>query len=350
MKSMLKIHTLTWLFSLLLLNYESTSYLLSNDAEDDELLASNTTFPSIQSVLDFMYVGQLLQVNDSCEKIQSKNTFPDGAECVYFIESEITTRAIIITGNNPNKKPFIAVVFADLNNVEDLIFDPSIVQVPFGPAGDPIIDNVKVRSGYNDLLFYYGFFFDLLDKVKEFHQENLGAPILTSGHGLGGGLSLLMAAGISEYIPDATITNIGTGTAVVGDKGWADYVNNNAKMNVWRYVCNQDIVPRVRLSTSYYHAGHTVQLNRIDVRAFYNHYGDSSLGYAGVPPSWNIRGLINPANGFLYHAPPEYISYLELVSKRGPDIYWPDEFEKCTKKNPCSDDNDEAAFYDAFTF
>jgi len=345
--SMLKLHTLTWLFSLLLLNYESTSYPLSNDAKDDELLASNTTFPSIQSVLDFIYVGALLQVNDSCEKIQSKDTFPDGAECMYFKESDVTTRAIIVTSQ---KSKLIAVVFADFNNLEDIIFDPSVVQVPFGPAGDPILDNVKVRSGYNDLLFYYGLFFDLLDKVKEYHQENPDWGIYTSGHGLGGGLSLLMAAGISNYIPDVSITNIGTGTAVVGDKGWANYMNNNANINVWRYVCNQDIVPRVRLSESYFHVGHTVQLNRIDVRAFYQHYGDSSLGYAGVPPSWNLRGLINPANGFLYHVVAEYISYIELVSKTGPDIYWADEFEKCTKTNPCSDDNDEATFYDEATF
>merc|ERR1719443_87361 len=141
-------------------------------------------------------------------------------------------------------------MFADFYTVKEVIFDKAL-QVPLGPHGDPIIDEtVKVRAGYNDLLFYYGMFFDLMDKVKEYHEDNPDWEIYTSGHGLGGGLSLLMAAGISEYIPDATITNIGTGTPVVGDKGWANYVNNNAKMNVWRYVCNQDIVPRLRLSTS----------------------------------------------------------------------------------------------------
>merc|ERR1711862_944139 len=66
---------------------------------------------------------------------------------------------------------------------------------------------------------------------------------------------------------------------------------------------------------SYYHAGHTVQFTRTDVRAFYNHYGNSTLGYDGVPPSWNIRGLIAPAWGFFYHAASEYISYIEIVSK-----------------------------------
>merc|ERR1711862_1025283 len=68
---------------------------------------------------------------------------------------------------------------------------------------------------------------------------------------------------------------------------------------------------------------------RTDVRAFYNHYGNSTLGYAGVPPSWNIRGLIAPAWGFFYHAASEYISYIEIVSKRSkvdPDLYWVDKY------------------------
>merc|ERR1719203_588595 len=333
---MLKLHTLTWLFSLLLLNYESTSYPLSNDAKDDELLASNTTFPSIQSVLDFIYVGVLLQVNDSCEKIQSKDTFPDGAECMYFKESDVTTRAIIVTSQ---KSKLIAVVFADFNNLEDIIFDPSVVQVPFGPAGDPILDNVKVRSGYNDLLFYYGLFFDLLDKVKEYHQENPDWGIYTSGHGLGGGLSLLMAAGISQYIPDASITSISTGTQAVSSKGFANYMNNNTNINVWRYVLDNDTVPRVRRTDSHFHVGHTFQLNRPNVQVFYQHYGDSSLGYAGVPPSWNLRGLNNPIYGLTDHQNTQYVSYIEHKSIVNPKIYWSDEFVRCNKIT-CPEDCD----------
>merc|ERR1711862_608587 len=55
-----------------------------------------------------------------------------------------------------------------------------------------------------------------------------------------------------------------------------------------------DIIPRVRISDSYFHVGHTIQLNRLNARIFYQHYGDSSLGYAGVPPGWNARGSLNP--------------------------------------------------------
>lgn len=333
----MKIHILTSLFSSLLLNFGSTSYVLSNEAKDNESLISNSTvFPMVQEVLDFMNVATLVKTYDSCEEIESKDIFPDGAECSYYVESEVTTKAIIVT--SPKAK-IISVVFAGPNGIEDAIFLGEITQVPLGPHGNPIIDDVKVHAGCNDLLFYYGLFFDLLDRVKEYHEKNPEWRIYTSGHGLGAGVALLMAAGISQNIPDASITNIGTATPVMGDEAWFNYMNNNTNINVWNYVYDNDIVPRLRIPpNSWFHVGNTFQLNKQNVKIFYLHYGDRSLGYAGVPPSWDLRGLNNPLSA-LEHSPLNYVNYLKNKSMRNPEKYYGDEFVKCTKIT-CPEDYD----------
>jgi hypothetical protein len=70
---------------------------------------------------------------------------------------------------------------------------------------------------------------------------------------------------------------------------------------VWRIVLGWDLVPR--LPELFLHVGHTIQVYRNDgcgsnattnatAKVYYEHYGDTALGLAGVPFSWSAEPYI----------------------------------------------------------
>ena len=96
----------------------------------------------------------------------------------------------------------------------------------------------------------------------------------------------------------------------MGNQAYRTY-QRPRRLSVWRVVLGWDLVPR--LPDFFWHAGHTVQLN-VDndaaesddednsnpnnetavstAIAYYQHYGNETLGYAGVPSGWASRAFI----------------------------------------------------------
>ena len=73
-----------------------------------------------------------------------------------------------------------------------------------------------------------------------------------------------------------------------GNEVWRDFVNSLPNLNFWRYVHEHDPVPRLPLNAmSFYHAGHLIDINENDAKAYYQQTGNDV--YAGVPPSWNCK-------------------------------------------------------------
>merc|ERR1712232_124017 len=75
---------------------------------------------------------------------------------------------------------------------------------------------------------------------------------------------------------------------------------SSIKLGIWRYVLGWDLVPR--LPNFMKHVGHTIQLHKTHARnqtvvAYYKHYGNQTLRYAGVP----FDGMKNHIFGYLVH-------------------------------------------------
>ena len=128
-----------------------------------------------------------------------------------------------------------------------------------------------------------------------------------------------------EMPPHPKITCLNFGEPAVGNRAWRDYIHNAPEMQdlrIWRYVMGWDIVPR--LPSTFSHVGHTVQMDGYDgtpsgkgqdsalismrddyidddgfdpsnstnvftgtVDAYYQHYGNKTLGLAAVPMGWS---------------------------------------------------------------
>lgn len=302
---------------------------ISLDIASDESFSVSTNFPTPEDALEFIHLSYAVQEFQSCEEIEIEPTFPDGAKCEYYQETLLGTEAMIVTSS---VNEYIGVLFGGSDQLRDWLVDVTIEKTLFGPPEHPIENDVRVHLGFNDALFYDGIFYILLQYVRDLHHKYPTRRIFSSGHSLGGALSQLMAAGISHYMPHVFINNPSYGAPRVGGKTWFNYLNDNPKIGNWRYVYDDDIVPRLwaPVGPEYFHVGHTFQLNTRDVKVYYLHYGDDSLNYAGVLESWNLRGLTNVTKGWDDHEKINYIEYFELKSLENPDQFWADGFLNCT--------------------
>ena len=82
-----------------------------------------------------------------------------------------------------------------------------------------------------------------------------------------------------------------------GNDVYKDHVNSLPNLNFWRFVYQQDPVPRLPLSDEgvpiiggFYHAGHLIDISETNAKAYYFQTGGD--GYAGVPDSWDCKLLI----------------------------------------------------------
>ena len=142
------------------------------------------------------------------------------------------------------------------------------------------------------------------DKKNDHRHTASASPlsprIYTTGHSLGGGYSVLMAIGLTQYyenvrrvshhdihhnpphhhtphhyriqsdlpIPEE-MTVINFGCPQIGNTAFRDYIHTNPvfptqRLHIYRYVLGWDIVPR--LPTLLQHVGHTIQLSTVSNR------------------------------------------------------------------------------------
>ena len=179
----------------------------------------------------------------------------------------------------------------------------------FGPDDEPINENVLVHTGFNDVLFSDGQNPEsLYDRVKSTIEEFLKSSsdytnyeVITCGHSLGGAVSVLAAAGLSDswskvdsssILYQRSVTSATFGTPLVGDSSFKSWVEGTRGMNIgiWRHVLLSDVVARIPAeNVGYLHSGHTLWFQDASTggcRTYYGHYGDDTLSYISVPDSY----------------------------------------------------------------
>ena len=179
-----------------------------------------------------------------------------------------------------------------------------------------------MHAGFDNAVFKDGLFLEIqwrFDKVRAKNPSSY--RLMTTGHSLGAAEAVLVAVGLTlqyqgtssfspfrRWIPyfnknKPQVTSINFGCPRTGNSYWKDFINTNPaveKMAIWRVVLGWDLVPR--LPDFFAHVGHTIEVHRNSLseysgdnataEAYYEHYGDSSLGYAGVPFGWFSKPYI----------------------------------------------------------
>ena len=102
--------------------------------------------------------------------------------------------------------------------------------------------------------------------------------------------------------------------------------NLGGDVSLWRIVLGWDLVPR--LPELFHHVGHTIQIwsknhekydkntspsNRVE--AYYHHYGNEELNYAGVPIGWSSKPYVWVPGAINEHFITNYIDHLKELQQ-----------------------------------
>jgi hypothetical protein len=132
--------------------------------------------------------------------------------------------------------------------------------------------------------------------------------------------------------------------------------NKNTRLQVWRVVLGWDLVPR--LPDFFYHGGHTIQISESsssssssqqddddddneqirNVTAYYEHYGNESLGYAGVPVGWSSKPYIWVPGALQAHHIAKYLNVLQNWNTTSTP--WVSDFARLQPRKNDTDDDD----------
>ena len=289
-------------------------------------------FPSLEDSVEMIRLSKLVyhfrHENETyCETYSDDN----GVSCEWYHHSHILGTQVLLV-SNPLRE-YVAIVFAGTDDLRTLLEDLHNTWTVYGDNSTTLGSDVKVHSGFNNAVFKDGMWDMIYTKFKEVRQKYPKARIFTTGHSLGGANSILTATALANQ--GHQVTSISIGTPKTGNQDWRQYFENNQtkssllsdRLGIWRFVLGLDLIPR--LPDLFNHVGHTLQLNfnkdnDTEVKAYYQHYGDPTLHYAGVPSGWNFKPHWSPS-AMTYHFATKYIEHLDDLVNRG---IWVNAFEK----------------------
>jgi Lipase (class 3) len=255
----------------------------------------------------------------------------------YYHDNDLGTQVLIVT-NEP--KQYVAVVFAGTDDLRTSLEDANVLTMPFGDNNavhlpeKPDMDTagVRVHAGFNHAVFLDNIWDRVYQKTKQILEMNPDFRLFSTGHSLGAANSILTAISFGSL--GYPCLSINFGAPQTGNYLWRLYFNNTSplreKVGIWRVVLAWDVV--ARLPELFYHVGHTIQLDGSDptqVRAYYQHYGDEGLGFAGVPFGWSSKSYAFLPWALGYHHIKKYVDHLDYLEKLEKDVgdsHWPMEF------------------------
>jgi len=297
----------------------------------DEWL-QQSPFPSVQDTLEVAFLSGLVysmkQFNDTSCPGTLPSDFPSHVNCVFYTHRHSDgTEVAILTSD---EKEYVAVAYAGTNDGQDVLQDLNLIPVQFGPKGNPIADDkkVKVHSGFNQQVFDDGLYDRLFAVVSDVIANHPNYRIFFTGHSLGAANSILASVAFARALPHKQVETINFGSPRTGSDEFRQYANSFSNLKIWRVVHRRDLVPRLPISRDslwdyWKHTGHTVQLNDKGAAAYYLHHGDAKLNYVGVPHDWNYPFLII---GLHDHDMKNYIIYLTNKSAKNPSTFFVNSF------------------------
>lgn len=269
--------------------------------------------------------------------------------CHLYERDEQDTQVLIVSSTIRHA---IVIVYAGTDDLRNALTDGDILMEPLGPSTyssskyfQPLNESIRVHAGFNYAVFSNGLFDRIVETIEQVRTTTcVSCTIYTTGHSLGAADSILTAVALTQYYsslerkftvessgnemiytseqrrlhhhqeqqqlrfrrkhspqpPSPTnhhqqqdivkIININFGCPKTGNRAWRDFVNNIPTLGIWRFVNGYDLIPRLP-DVRFVHVGHTVQLNKHSVKAYWLHHGNDTLGLKGVPVGWTCTYL-----------------------------------------------------------
>lgn len=242
-------------------------------------------------------------VFNSCTNVLDPSiTFEYEVSATNGLDAAVLT---VVSDEDPSKK-YAVLAFLGSNEIADWLinFDSAPVDPDFGPSG------MEVYGGYYKIIwsrFGRRLVREAMKLVTDMSYED---TLYVIGHSAGGGYSNVVGPFLAEKYPTLPVKVITWGAPRGGNAIYKDFVNSLPNLNFWRFVYQDDPVPRFPPpSQSFFHAGHLVDINENDAKAYYQQTGNNV--YAGVPSGWDYE--IDPTSedhAFIYYCD-YYNEYVE---------------------------------------
>jgi hypothetical protein len=310
-------------------------------------------FPTLNDTLEMARLSKLVyHFRHENDNYCSSYKTDDGVVCEWYFHSHILGTQVVIISNR--KKQYLAVVFAGTDDIRTSLEDAHLSQKIFGNNSTISLhsQDVKVHSGFNNAVFSHGLYEELKSHLTPLQKSHPFARIFATGHSLGAANSILVATALSLTGQKVQVINFGS--PKTGNIFWNDYFNGTTaplknRLSLWRIVIGWDLIPR--LPDFFYHVGHTIQVwgkddhdhkhhhkktnnGTYQAEAYYQHYGEASLGLAGVGAKWNRVPHYYAPIDLMYHFMSKYVSRLEELNSKD----WVDSFQKV---QPITYDDDD---------
>jgi len=294
------------------------------------LLAQGFSLPSngIPDIRDeFMNHTIALELAKLSRAVYSTNatyfdSIPSKYKVIGWIDEGSTEVLIIQVKQNsfeqPEIKADITVVFRGTEETTDWIVNVQTEMVPFG-FPDHIVSVDMPFPSINDqskdkkvpILVHKGFnqVFRIYEQILEYLSPLSYETLSVTGHSLGGANAQLFATMYAFQNPHISVNCATYGQPRTGNIGFKAFVESIYNLNMWRFVNQDDIVPRVpSFLMDFTHAGHLMwkqkEQETIAVSAYYRQVGSHLKGKNGVNDfSLALLGPIqgNEVNTFVQH-------------------------------------------------
>jgi len=286
---------------------------------------------------------------------------PTGAECLHYSHDYSLGTQVLIVRSHP--RSYVVVSYAGTDDWKTAVQDGDILTDSFGPGDSTnsihnnsifqrVPEEVRVHRGFNQAVFQnenYQKITECVDLARlggycdgRSETEQLSQPLqlLSTGHSLGAANSVLLGAALHLAYPTDSVISINFGCPRIGNLPWQSWINSlqpdkipgKGSLEVFRFVNKIDIVPRLPALT-FYHAGHTLQMSiGGPVRAYYDHVGDSVLGFSSVPFGWGEKPYALLPFALVQHFCWSYVKYLEYYQPKSMStstlVYYVNAFER----------------------
>lgn len=259
-----------------------------------------------------------------CDQFNEENR--SDLSCHWYLhDSDLGTQVLLVSSQEGQ---FITIIFAGTDDVRTSLEDADIFTKPFGNNSTirfPDRPDVRVHAGFDNAVFMDNVWEQVYAHTSALLHDHPTYSLWTTGHSLGAANAILTATALATL--GHTVRSISFGCPQTGNIEWRNYFNGTSPLRetlgIWRVVLSWDLVPR--LPELFYHVGHTIQMDgktENEVIAYYEHYGNPALGYAGAPTGWYSLSYAWLPFALNYHHMGKYLDHLLRLDSS----YWVKDF------------------------
>lgn len=271
---------------------------------------SSTEFPVKEDVLEMAMLSHLVykfrgKTETDCNSVSPANPIlPPDVKCQFYRHDLIEGTQVLVL-SNPEKR-YVAVVFAGTDDLRTTLADGDILMKPFGNNDSGLLPG-RVHAGFDNNVFKHGLDETIRQLVSQLIEPDY--RIFTTGHSLGAADAILLAADLVLTLNHKVIT-INFGCPRIGNYEFIQSMNSLDNLHVWRFVWGWDLVPRLP-AYPFEHVGHTVQMTRNETKVYYQHNGNVTLNYIGVPTGWGATPFVWVPGAMSSHRMVKYLEHLQ---------------------------------------